>query len=126
MKILFSIKFNDFHSTVKPDNILLSSNTQWPILVIADLGLSKILTENNTICGTIEYSAPELLERNENYGQKVDLWSCGVVLYTMLTGCQPFSDAYAYHHNGRNMVQQIIAGNVALKHQALDNVSKNV
>jgi calcium-dependent protein kinase len=42
-----------------------------------------------TACGSIEYMAPEILKRRP-YGEKCDVWSCGVVLYTLLSGCMPF------------------------------------
>lgn len=62
--------------------------------LLTDFGLSK---ENMTdtskaksLCGTAEYLAPEVLERERNYGKSCDWWSFGCVIYEMLTGHPPF------------------------------------
>jgi len=63
---------------------------------IIDFGLSarmcadSLLTES---CGSLNYAAPELLKKNCSYdGSKVDVWSCGVILYALLCGSLPFDD----------------------------------
>jgi len=43
-----------------------------------------------TICGTPNYIAPEILENKSGHSYEVDLWSLGVVLYTMIIGKPPF------------------------------------
>ena len=40
--------------------------------------------------GTLAYMAPEMLDKKKKYGQEVDIWSAGVVLYVMLYGHMPF------------------------------------
>lgn len=61
---------------------------------IADFGFAKY-AENDyslvTRCGTPTYVAPEVI-RGEPYGTKVDMWSLGVILYTLLGGYPPFYD----------------------------------
>jgi len=42
-----------------------------------------------TICGTIEYIAPEIIN-GKGYNKSVDIWSLGILLYEMLTGFTPF------------------------------------
>ena len=46
-------------------------------------------TDRTSLCGTVEYMAPEMIRR-EPYGLKVDIWSLGVLLYEMLHGSSPF------------------------------------
>ena len=62
-------------------------------VIIWDLGFAKVIQKEeltNSILGTPIYMAPEILNRKE-YGQKVDIWSFGVVMYQLLTGFFPFS-----------------------------------
>lgn len=60
---------------------------------LADFGLSKQIWENNTKtpCGTVGYTAPEIV-KDEKYSKQVDMWGLGCVLYTLLCGFPPFYD----------------------------------
>jgi serine/threonine protein kinase len=60
---------------------------------IADFGLSKIVwnEETQTPCGTVGYTAPEIV-KDERYSKNVDMWALGCVLYTLLCGFPPFYD----------------------------------
>ncbi|KAM0459784.1 hypothetical protein ACHAPV_000035 [Trichoderma viride] len=60
---------------------------------IADFGLSKIVWETQTMtpCGTVGYTAPEIV-KDERYSKSVDMWALGCVLYTLLCGFPPFYD----------------------------------
>ncbi|GMM56537.1 serine/threonine protein kinase [Maudiozyma humilis] len=60
---------------------------------LADFGLSKQIyqTSTKTPCGTVGYTAPEVV-KDERYSMKVDMWGVGCVLYTMLCGFPPFYD----------------------------------
>ncbi|CCH60938.1 hypothetical protein TBLA_0D04420 [Henningerozyma blattae CBS 6284] len=63
------------------------------IVKLADFGLSKQIysTNTKTPCGTVGYTAPEVV-KDERYSMKVDMWGVGCVLYTMLCGFPPFYD----------------------------------
>jgi serine/threonine protein kinase len=69
----------------------MSTNSQEGILKLADFGISKILSDEmlTTNCGTPIYMAPEIWS-GKAYDSKVDIWSMGVVMYYLLSGCHPF------------------------------------
>ena len=82
------------HRDIKPENLLLTSNY---ILKIIDFGLSNYYEENinnflKTPCGSPCYSSPEMVSGKSYDGFKVDIWSCGIVLFAMLCGYLPFDD----------------------------------
>eukprot|EP01059_Diplonema_ambulator_P010252 TRINITY_DN20262_c0_g1_i1.p1 TRINITY_DN20262_c0_g1~~TRINITY_DN20262_c0_g1_i1.p1 ORF type:complete len:248 (+),score=59.78 TRINITY_DN20262_c0_g1_i1:107-850(+) len=77
------------HRDIKPENLLLENG----VLKIADLGFAAYQREGEMLqeaLGTPEYQAPEVLPGRPYCGFAADMWSCGVVLYTMLVGALPF------------------------------------
>ncbi|GAQ79569.1 hypothetical protein KFL_000330150 [Klebsormidium nitens] len=80
------------HRDLKPENILLDENRN---VKIADFGLGNAITDGNffkTWCGSPNYAAPEVVARHPYAGPESDIWSCGVVLYTLVCGRLPFDD----------------------------------
>ncbi|KAH3744635.1 calcium-dependent protein kinase CDPK3 [Pelomyxa schiedti] len=89
---------NILHRDLKPDNILVFGSSAYPSIRIADFGLAKklemcTLYNAKSRVGTLKYTCPEVLlsnGRTASYSFPCDLWSCGVILYTLLTGFFPF------------------------------------
>ncbi len=83
------------HRDLKPENLLLDTNK---ILKIADFGLSTFYNKNNknyqlkTPCGSPCYAAPEMVSGKKYNASQVDIWSSGIVLFTMVCGFLPFED----------------------------------
>lgn len=84
-----------FHRDLKPENLLLDENED---LKVSDFGLSAVKEQTqsdgllHTLCGTPAYVAPEILTKRGYEGVKVDVWSCGVILYVLNAGYLPFND----------------------------------
>lgn len=80
------------HRDLKPENILLDRNK---MVKIADFGLSNLMRDGKllrTHCGSLNYAAPEIIAKTSYEGTAVDVWSCGVILFTMLAGSLPFDE----------------------------------
>jgi len=81
---------NIIHRDIKHQNIILDSQNH---IKLIDFGLSNFFEEGlfrKTFCGTPAYAPPEILLGTEYSGPEVDIWSIGVVLYSMLTAEFPF------------------------------------
>ena len=84
---------NIVHRDLKPENILIvkrAKNGCHPIKII-DFGTAKVFSKEKSehlLIGSAYYIAPEVLSRN--YTEKCDIWSCGVIMYILLTGRPPF------------------------------------
>ena len=74
---------------IKLENTLLDNGKPRPNVKICDFGYSKnefVDSRPKTVSGTPDYIAPEVLLHDQYDGKKADIWSCGVMLYVMLTG----------------------------------------
>ena len=99
---------NILHRDLKPENILIvkrQKNGFHPIKII-DFGTAKVFKKEkreHSVIGSAYYIAPEVLSRN--YTELCDLWSCGVIMYILLTGRPPFNGI-----NEESIMQKIKEG----------------
>lgn len=83
---------NVVHRDLKPENLLYLTRAAESDLVLADFGIAKMLDSNEvltTMAGSFGYAAPEVMEK-KGHGKPVDMWSLGVITYTLLCGYSPF------------------------------------
>ncbi|GFU20301.1 hypothetical protein NPIL_704892 [Nephila pilipes] len=85
---------NVVHCDLKPENVLLSSDSDFPQVKLCDFGFARIIGEKSfrrSVVGTPAYLAPEVL-RNKGYNRSLDMWSVGVIIYVSLSGTFPFNE----------------------------------
>ncbi|XP_053663384.1 serine/threonine-protein kinase D3 [Anopheles marshallii] len=97
-QILVALKYlhsrNIVHCDLKPENVLLSSDNEFPQVKLCDFGFARIIGEKSfrrSVVGTPAYLAPEVL-RNKGYNRSLDMWSVGVIIYVSLSGTFPFNE----------------------------------
>ncbi|XP_076059701.1 serine/threonine-protein kinase Chk1-like [Oratosquilla oratoria] len=90
VRYLHSLKIT--HRDLKPENLLLSASD---VVKIGDFGLACEFEEGKYLtfeCGTMAYTAPEVFKRHYK-GEQADVWSCGIILFKLLTGRNPWRRA---------------------------------
>ncbi|XP_041937906.1 phosphorylase b kinase gamma catalytic chain, liver/testis isoform [Alosa sapidissima] len=117
---------NIIHRDLKPENILLDDQGH---IKLSDFGFSVQLQPSEQLrelCGTPGYLAPEILkcsmdETHPGYGKEVDLWACGVILFTLLAGSPPF-----WHRKQMLMLRMIMEGRYQFTSPEWDDRSDTV
>ncbi|XP_074319517.1 phosphoenolpyruvate carboxylase kinase 1-like [Silene latifolia] len=114
------------HRDIKPENILLDrgEGSNPNRVKLCDFGSAGFLVGDDVamteVVGTPYYVAPEILE-GRGYGEKVDVWSAGVVLYVMIAGFPPF-----YGESTEEVFQKVLRGNLRFPTRVFGGVSSAV
>ena len=89
--LIYIHKHNIIHRDLKLGNLFVTDKME---LKLGDFGLAAKIKfpgeKRRTICGTPNYIAPEILEKKNGHSFEVDIWSFGVIMYTLLYGKPPF------------------------------------
>ncbi|XP_077397064.1 phosphorylase b kinase gamma catalytic chain, skeletal muscle/heart isoform-like [Festucalex cinctus] len=117
---------NIVHRDLKPENILLDDEMH---IKLTDFGFAVQIQSGQKlkeVCGTPVYLAPEIIQcsmdsGHEGYGMAVDIWSAGVIMYTLLAGSPPF-----WHRKQMLMLRMILAGDYSFSSPEWDDRSDTV
>ena len=82
------------HRDIKPENIIVIEEKDKIFIKIVDFGLSTLNSDSfsDVICGSIYYIAPEILLNEKYIGSIADIWSAGVIFFTLLADRLPFEN----------------------------------
>jgi serine/threonine protein kinase len=97
---------------LKPENLLLDKEGN---IRIADFGMAALEPKGRlleTSCGSPHYASPEIVAGKTYHGAPSDIWSCGIILFALLTGHLPFDD-----ENIRNLLLKVKAGHFTMPPQ---------
>ena len=111
------------HRDLKPENILIVGKEKegLPLIKICDFGTSRIFEKGSfqkKIVGSSYYIAPEVLKKH--YNEKCDIWSCGVIMYILLSARPPFEG-----EDDEEIMENVEAGNYDLESPPFNKLSKN-
>ncbi|QSL64097.1 hypothetical protein MERGE_000252 [Pneumocystis wakefieldiae] len=102
-------RFNICHRDLKPENLLLDKHRN---IKIADFGMAALQPLDRmleTSCGSPHYASPEIVAGKIYHGAPSDIWSCGIILFALLTGYLPFDD-----ENVRHLLLKVKAGHFVM------------
>jgi polo-like kinase 1 len=114
------------HRDLKLGNLFLNDKMQ---IKLGDFGLATKLDfdgeKKRTICGTPNYIAPEVLEGRAGHSYEVDIWSLGVIIYTLIIGKPPFETTDVKATYGRiKRNQYSFPEHVSISDEARDLISR--
>ena len=111
---------NIAHLDLKSKNLLLSSDEDDTSVKLADFGFAQRVMAPNSLsrrCGTPFFVAPEII-RKEAYDQRADMWSCGVIIYLLLSGRLPFTGM-----NAQELFSNVLRGNLEFPVTEWENIT---
>jgi len=107
---------------LKPENLLYLTKDPQSQLVLADFGIAKMLDTSDevltTMAGSFGYAAPEVMLKR-GHGKPVDMWSLGVITYTLLCGYSPFRS-----ENLPDLIEECRHGRIVFHERYWKDVSK--
>lgn len=114
---------NIVHRDIKPENLLIDSKDSKDIVVkLVDFGTSTRLDPNTKLSqklGTPYYIAPEVIKMK--YDEKCDIWSCGVIMYILLSGYPPFNGS-----TDEDIMKKVLKGKFSFDSEEWKDISKEV
>ncbi|MCJ1481021.1 hypothetical protein MMC06_001177 [Schaereria dolodes] len=114
---------NVVHRDLKPENLLYLTREVHSSLVLADFGIAKMLDSSDevltTMAGSFGYAAPEVMLKR-GHGKPVDMWSLGVITYTLLCGYSPFRS-----ENLADLIEECRHGHIVFHERYWKEVSQD-
>jgi calcium/calmodulin-dependent protein kinase I len=108
---------------LKPENLLYLTRDPASPLVLADFGIAKMLEDPSEVltsmAGSFGYAAPEVMLK-QGHGKAVDMWSLGVITYTLLCGYSPFRS-----ENLSDLIEECRGGRIIFHERYWRDVSKD-
>lgn len=122
METLHSLSI--IYRDLKPDNVMIDATGH---IKLIDFGFAKVLTKHNnfrtsTNCGTVGYTAPELISGAAGYSFPADIWSFGILLAELLSGVLPFEEK----NDPFELQQQIVKGQIKLQKDFIDPIARDL
>ncbi|XP_052758264.1 testis-specific serine/threonine-protein kinase 1-like isoform X5 [Galleria mellonella] len=112
------------HRDIKCENVLLTANQN---AKLSDFGFARLCIDkklkdvhSETFCGSLSYTAPEILQGAPYFPKPTDVWSLGIVLYVMLNRAMPFEDKHI-----KRLYQAQINRNWKFRSRYIDSISEN-
>ncbi|KAJ5776646.1 uncharacterized protein N7511_001657 [Penicillium nucicola] len=116
-------KRNIVHRDLKPENLLYLTRSADSELVLADFGIAKMLHSPSEVltsmAGSFGYAAPEVMLK-QGHGKAVDMWSLGVITYTLLCGYSPFRS-----ENLTDLIEECRTGRIIFHERYWRDVSQD-
>lgn len=113
----------DILTDLKPENLLYLTTAQESPLVLADFGIAKMLDSDTEVltsmAGSFGYAAPEVMLK-QGHGKAVDMWSMGVITYTLLCGYSPFRS-----ESLNDLIEECRSGRIVFHERYWKDVSKD-